>query len=233
MKFIVDLEVFAKLPDICFGVVIAKGLDNKSRINLISELLTKNISETKNQLTGLNIKEFGKIVYYRNAFNDLGFNPNKFLPSVEALVTRIVKGGQMPNINNIVDLVNAVSIKHIVPIGAHDIDSSVNDIEVRFSKEGDCFIPFGSHVADNPDQNELVYVRGNSVKTRRWIWRQSDIGKITEDSTNIFFPIDGFKTKNLQSVLASRDDLANQLVKYFNCEVKIDFVDIEKSSILL
>ena len=233
MKFSVDSKVFGKMPDVCFGVVAAKGVDNKIRNQTITDLLVKNIQVIKSKFSGKVVKELKEIEPYRNAFQSLGFNPNKFLPSVEALMTRVIKGGQLPSINNIVDLVNAISIKNIVPIGAHDIDSASEDIEVRFSRADDIFIPFGSDLPDNPDPGELVYVRGNSIKTRRWIWRQSDIGKITDDSTNIFFPIDGFKSKNLDSVMASRDELANLLEKIFCCKVEIDFIDIEKPSMVI
>ncbi len=230
MRFIVHPVVFQKLPDVCFGVVVAKGVDNQVKIPMIDELLSSSILHLKEQFQGSTVKELGEILPYRIAFQALGFNPNKFLPSIEALMTRILKGGQIPSINNVVDLANAISLKHIVPIGAHDIDCSPDDIEVRFSIPGDTFIPFGSTIAENPDPAELIYVRGKSVKTRRWIWRQSDIGKIDPATTNIFFPIDGFQNKNLNSVISARDELAGCLEKYFNLNIKVSFVNIENPS---
>lgn len=69
----------------------------------------------------------------------------------------------------------------------------------------------------------------NEVRTRRWIWRQSEQGKITKESKNIFFPIDGFKDKNYNNVISARDDLAELSKKNFNCKVKVGFVDINNS----
>ena len=76
-------------------------------------------------------------------FTALGINPNKFLCSIEALLTRIAKGKGFPHINAAVDLGNAVSIKHRLPMGAHDLDTIEDGLDVRLAQEGDTFIPFG------------------------------------------------------------------------------------------
>lgn len=233
MEFVVESKVFELLDDACFGVVVARGMDNVTPVNRIKEMLDQNVKEIKDRLGNVKVKEHSQITPYRNAFTKLGFNPNKFAPSVEALITRIAKGGQIPSINNIVDLANAVSIKYVLPIGAHDIDLAGGDITVRFSKDGDTFIPFGAREAETVEAGELVYAAGSNIKTRRWIWRQSELGKITEKSTNIFFPIDGFAGANKDAVLEARDELARELQNLFNCEVKTGFVDKDNQSMPL
>lgn len=233
MRFTVDDAVFEKLENVCFGVVVARGIDNAVKKNEIKEILGHNAEIVKNQLSGVKVKEHAKILPYRNAFTQIGFNPNKFPCSVEALITRVAKGGQMPSINNVVDIANAISIQYILPIGAHDIDAAEEDIMVRYSVAGDKFIPFGMGEAEYVEPGELVYARGNDVKTRRWIWRQSEKGKITEDSTNIFFPIDGFKNINYEEVITARDELARLLKELFDCEVTTGYVDIDNKTMLL
>lgn len=52
-------------------------------------------------------------------------------------------------------------------------------LEVRPAAEGDRFIPFGGGEAELPDPGEIVYASGQEVRTRRWTWRQSEVGKIT------------------------------------------------------
>jgi hypothetical protein len=47
-----------------------------------------------------------------------------------------------------------------------------------------------------------------------------DVDYLTEDSRNIFFPIDGFSGQNRVSVLAARDELAELLQLFFGgCQV--------------
>ncbi len=225
MKFIVEKAVFEKLPEACFGVVVARGVDNRTLNPAVEALLDSAIEGIRQRLDGANVKEVPEIAVYREAFQTLGFNPNKFMCSIEALTKRILKGGEFPRISNVVDVGNAMSLKYILPLGAHDIAASPQDIEIRFAREGDVFVPFGTAETEAVDLGELIYVRGSSVKTRRWIWRQSEVGKITETSTDIFFPIDGFSGFNKEAVKAAQLELASTLEAVFSCPVALGFVD--------
>lgn len=225
MKFSVSSEVFEKLDNVYFGVIVAKGIDNSLVKNDIVEKLDQSIKDCEDKFKDTKVKELEGILCYRDAFKELGINPNKFMSSIEAMLTRTSKGKGLPNISPIVDLGNAVSLKYMVPLGAHDIDTLDGDIEVRFSKEGDGFIPLGTEETEILEDGELIYSAGDNVRTRRWIWRQSEQGKITNESKNIFFPIDGFTNKNYDSVMSARDELANLLKEVFSCDVKVGFID--------
>lgn len=227
MKFLVSEKVFESIEDVCFGVVIAKGIDNKSDNIWINELLKESINNTEQKFQDRKVKEAEELLPYREAFKKIGINPNQNMSSIEAMTTRISKKKGFPSINPTVDLGNAISLKYLVPLGAHDIDSASSDISVRFSKSGDLFIPFGETEAEVLEDGELIYSVGDKVKTRRWIWRQSEEGKITRDSKNIFFPIDGFKYKNYNSVISARDELAQLLRQIFGAETKVGLVDRE------
>ena len=225
MKFSVSKDVFEKMDNLCFGVVVARGIDNEENQN-IAEIFNNNVLSAEAKFQDKKIKEMDEIVHYRNVFRDLGINPNKFMSSIEAIITRISKHKGFPSINPIVDLGNSLSIKYLVPLGAHDIGSLDNDICIRFSNKGDSFIPFGSTEEEYLEDGELIYSVGDKVRTRRWIWRQSEEGKITNKSKDIFFPIDGFKDKNYDNVIGARDELAKLLKDNFNCHVEVGFVDI-------
>ncbi|WP_455544237.1 B3/B4 domain-containing protein [Intestinibacter sp.] len=226
MKFIVEKEVFDKLDDVCFGIVVAKGIDNTKQIEKIQTLLEAGIKANEEKYEGKKVKESKEVACYRDAFRELGINPNKFMSSIEAMLTRVSKKKGLPSINPIVDIGNAMSLKYYLPMGAHDIDTiAPQNVEVRFSREGDKFIPFGEVEAEILDKGELVYAVGDKVRTRRWIWRQSEEGKIIESTKNIFFPIDGFKNSNYDNLMAAREELANLLKEIFSCEIKLGFID--------
>lgn len=219
--FQVAPEVFQKLPQVCFGVLVVRGIDNHKAQPEINSLFEEIQSALYQKLAGRKAKEYPAILPYREAFQHLDINPNKFPPSIEALTARIEKGKSLPSINPIVDLGNAISLKYGIPLGAHDLSASKEPLEVRLSQKDDQFIPFGSSESETIEDNEILYVSGHQVKTRRWIWRQSEFGKITEDSTDIFFPLDGFESINEVQTREARDELASLLEAYFN---KIPFV---------
>ena len=76
-----------------------------------------------------------------------------------------------------------------------------------------------------PEPGEVVYVSDGQVRTRRWTWRQSEVGKITPETRDLLFPIDGFTSLNLERVLAARAELAEGLERYFGAKTAVGLVD--------
>ena len=225
MYYQVSKEFFDKLPNACFGAVAARGLDNTHDIPELEKMLAGNVAECEAYFTGKKPKETEDILPYRAAFTALGINPNKFMCSIEALLTRIAKGKGFPEISPVVDFGNAVSLKYRLPIGAHDMGTVSRALEVRHAQPGDSFIPFGGGEAETPEPGEVVYVSDGQVRTRRWTWRQSEVGKITPETRDLLFPIDGFTSLNLERVLAARAELAEGLERYFGAKTAVGLVD--------
>lgn len=123
MSFRIVPEVFDKLPELYIGALVVKGIDNTKDYPQVTEFLDECVQNLHRDLAGQKIKEHPFILPFRGAFNALGMNPNKFMPSIEALASRIEKGKGMPHINPIVDLGNAISLKYLLPIGAHPLQA--------------------------------------------------------------------------------------------------------------
>ena len=98
-------------------------------------------------------------------------------------------------------------------------------MEVRLAAEGDTFLPMGGGELEKPDERELVYVSGHTVKTRRWTWRQSDDGKISEDTQAILFPIDGFYGVNEKAVAEAVQKLSDAVYQAFGCMTHTGIID--------
>lgn len=225
MKFYVTDEVFEKMPNVIFGLVSVYGVDGSKKYEEIENMLSSSIKTCEEYFEGKKVKEDIKIAPYREAFVRLGINPNKFASSIEALLTRIAKKKGFPFINPIVDLGNTMSLKHYLPIGAHDLDSMIdNEFCVRVATPNDKFIPFGETTSENVDEGEVVYATKDQIRTRRWIWRQSEAGKITEKTKNLLFIIDGFED-NKEEILKTREELSELLEKIFNCKTKCGLID--------
>ncbi len=153
--FSIDPEVFERLPGVCFGAVAARGIDNTAQRPEIGRLLDDAIDSARARLEGVNLKEYPQIAMYREAFQRLGMNPNKYMSSIEALCKRVAKGTPFPKINPIVDIGNAMSLRYILPMGAHDIRKLAGDLTVRFARPEDHFLPFGETAQEKPDHRRL------------------------------------------------------------------------------
>ena len=230
MNFIVEPSVFQTLKGVCFAVVKASGIDNTQKIPEIDMLLQKSIDSCEVCFENKSVKQSDEIGCYRDAFRAMNINPNKYICSIEALLTRISKKKGLPSINPIVDLGNAISLKYKVPIGAHDLNSSEEDFYVRNTQTGDFFIPFGQTESESLEIGEIVYATGHSVRTRRWIWRQSEQGKIIDSTNSVLFPIDGFEYSNKKHLLSAQEELATLLRQYFNCNVQVGWVNSENNT---
>ena len=225
MKFIVQKEVFDKIEDLYIGVVVAKGVDNSKEYKEIDKMLEESMANAKKEFEGVKAKEDPRVIPYREGFQKVGINPNKFQCSVEAMVNSISKGRDVPHINPLVNLNNAISLKYTLPMGTHNLGLSNNDIELRFAVDEDTFVPMGTDTVEKLEPEELVYVVDNKVRTRRWAWRQSKEGMIDKDTSYVFFPIDGFKGFNDDKVNEAMKELEEVLKKEFNCETRSGFVD--------
>jgi len=208
-KFTVSDEVFEIFPDACFGVVVAEIAGDPIEISSLEATMRLEADRVRAALkSAQDVRAHPNVSAWRDAFVRLGLNPNRFPSSIEALLSRVARGGAPPSVNPVVDAANTVSLRHLVPIGAHDAGTFAGDIELRISGNGDMFTPFGEIDPEPVPPGEIVYACGNQVRTRKWVWRQSEIGKIVPSTARVFFPIDGFAGKTDDCVRRARRDLA-------------------------
>ncbi len=233
MYFKVEPAIFQCLPTLYIGVVAADGVNNQKAYPAVEAMLAEAVEKAQTKFADMSVKKMQEIIPYREAFRAVGLNPNRFPCSVEAMFSRIVKGKGLPHINPLVDLNNALSLNHVIPMGTHDLSRSDADIEMRYASEGDTFIPFGSEQKEPVDAGEVVYAVGHEVRTRRWTWRQSECGKITEQTSRVFFPIDGFSDINKDQVDAVCAELTDILTCTFGCRTVSGYVDAAHPSFRL
>lgn len=227
MQFTITDDIFQQLPNLYVGVVVAHGIDNSRDYPAITTMLDQHMAQAQATFKDANVKERPEIIPYREAFRQLGINPNRFPCSAEALFKRLAKGKDLPHINPLVDLNNAISLQFTLPMGTHTLDNATEDVMMRLATPGDQFVPLGKDEVEEPDEGEVVYAVGHQVRTRRWTWRQSEYGKITPATQNVFFPIDGFADVNKEAVDAAVAELARQLETIFGVEAQTGIVDRE------
>lgn len=206
--FRIDPAVFEAFPNARFAAVVVRGIDNRRSADEASERMTQAVATAREAFAGIDPKSHPSIAIWREVFGARGWTPSKYLSSIEALVRRISKGGELPSINPAVDLGNSVSVTRVIPIGAHDLSLASEGIEVRLSAPGDRFLPMGDAPEETPDPDEIVYAHGHDVRTRRWVWRQSRSGLVTPETRDVFYPIDGFAGVSEQDAYAAADTLA-------------------------
>jgi DNA/RNA-binding domain of Phe-tRNA-synthetase-like protein len=190
MHFSIQKELFDLLPELTIGVVVATGVDNTHSSGEIDILLSQTIEEMKKNFVTEKAQEHPRIKPWRNAFSKLGISGSKFPSSIESMARRILKGDPFPKINPLVDLYNSLSLKYLVPMGGHDLDTLNGNLHLRFAEGWEPFTPMGGGETVTVPKGELVYRDDREVLTRNWVWRQCEKDKTTEKTKNIFIPID-------------------------------------------
>ena len=231
MRYTIDKLVFELNKDIKFGILIGEDIVNYETSVQDEERLRKAEFRMRNEIKPDEVRNLHNVELYRDVMSKSGINPNKYPPSIEAMFKRIIKGGQLPVINALVDLCNAVSIENGISLGGHDLNDIHEDLEVRYSRKGDIFLPFAAESYEDVPEGELVFTSGNIVQTLKWVWRQSELGKLTNESHNVFFQLVGFEYNEQSKLKKAMDDIENLVTDRFNGKIRRYMVDINNPSI--
>ena len=73
----------------------------------------------------------------RAMYHRLGIDPTKTRPSSEALLRRVRKGGDLPRVNNLVDVINWCSAESQLPFGLYDLDRISGAVTARLGRPGE------------------------------------------------------------------------------------------------
>jgi DNA/RNA-binding domain of Phe-tRNA-synthetase-like protein len=73
----------------------------------------------------------------RTMYKRVGIDPTKTRPSNEALLRRIRKGGAIPRINSMVDVINWCSVEWQLPYGLYDLSHLNGPVTLRLGRDGE------------------------------------------------------------------------------------------------
>ncbi len=191
MKLIVDPTIFEKYPGVEIGVLDIHGMDNSGHNNEILSLLRKEEAHQHEQLANTELGSLPEIGAWRKIYKSFGSDPHDFLSSVEAVLRRARRGvNPLPQINNLVDLYNYISLKYHMPVGAEDSDKIQGDVRLGFMIGTEKGMALGSDCEEVCDKGEIAYVDDVGFLCRRWNWREADRTKIEETTQNAILVIE-------------------------------------------
>lgn len=140
----IDAELKAKCPRVALVCVTAEvstgatpeGLDQELR-GCEEKILM--LAEPKAVL------ESAAILATRAGYKALGKDPARYRGSSEALLRRVIAGKGLPRINNVVDVINLVSVESRLPVGLYDLAHVQGDIVFRAGRAGETYKGIGKY----------------------------------------------------------------------------------------
>jgi DNA/RNA-binding domain of Phe-tRNA-synthetase-like protein len=207
----VDPRVRQAHPDYVALLMVADGLAGGPSDARSDAVLADAEAHAVAVLAGRAPEELPEIAVWRTAFASFGVKPRVARSSAEALLRRCTAG--LPRIDLLTDLYNAVSVRHLLPLGGEDLDHYTGPPRLVVADGTEDFdtVADGEPVVDHPVPGEVVWRDDAGVTCRRWNWRQCARTRLSTSTTSALFVVDGLGDGATARVTAAADELAGLL----------------------
>ncbi|KOT51265.1 MULTISPECIES: B3/B4 domain-containing protein [Streptomyces] len=208
-------EVRALAPGFGYLAVEAHGLTNGPSDEASSALLDAAARRLAERLDGRAPQDDPHIAAWRAAYTAFGTKPSRTRNSAEALAKRALADGGLPRINRLVDLYNAISVAHLIPVGGEDLDHIRGGMRLVRATGTEPFVTAsgGERVTEHPEPGEVVWCDDEGVTCRRWNWRQGVRTRLTDTSVNALFLLERMAPMTAGELTAAGAELAGTLEK--------------------
>ncbi len=232
-KIRISQEIFKKFPQFKRGIILVKDIRIIEKNKRIKKPLNRIIEQRQSEKVDYNEHPYLKA--WDEAHIKFGSDPEQYLPSIKALLSRVMGGGGLPSINSVVTLFNYISIKHLVPCGGDDLNKIMGNLCLDFATGNELFTGLGSKEIEHPDRGEVIYYddQSSQVMCRRWNWRNAEFSKITTESQEIIINIDGINGIPQSIIAEARDELAELLKIHCNANLTTDLLTKNHQEIFL
>ncbi|MCX4678903.1 phenylalanine--tRNA ligase beta subunit-related protein [Streptomyces sp. NBC_01433] len=211
--FTVSGEVRTLAPSFTHLAVEADGLVNGPSTEESSALLDQATRRLVQRLGGRAPHEDPRIAAWRETYTAFGAKPSRTRNSAEALARRALTDAGLPRINLLVDLYNAISVAHLIPVGGEDSDHIKGPMRLIRSTGQEPFptVAGGEESVEHPEPGEVVWCDDEGVTCRRWNWRQCVRTRLTEESVNAVFLLESLAPMTTGELEAAGAELAESL----------------------
>lgn len=179
----VKFDVAQKLK---VGIGIVEDVKVEPSSPELLDFIKKTEEETRKKWVIKDLTSKGEFKCYRSLWWAYDMDPTKLRPSPEALIRRVLEGKPLYHVNNVVDAMNAVSIKYALSVGLHDMAKIKWPIDIRKARAREGFLAIGSKGEKKINGNELVVADQEKIIDLGISTSTSDLSKVTDDTKNVF-----------------------------------------------
>jgi len=203
--------VWERHPDYVALLMVVTNLEPGPPSVHSESLLGQVETEARVLLTDKDVQELAEVQHWREAYRAMGLKPRDARSSVESLLRRAAAG--LPRIDRLTDIYNAMSVRHLTPIGGEDLRGYVGAprLVVAIGDETFDTVANGEPVTHTATPGEVIWRDDIGVTCRRWNWRQCVRTRLTEQTTEALFIIDALGRKTRERAERTADDLVASL----------------------
>ena len=204
-------NVYALRPDYRALLLAVVGIEPGPSDATSEALLVGAEDSARDLLATQPVEEVPHVAAWREAYRGFGAKPQRTRHSLEALLRRAPDG--LPRVNRLTDVYNAVSVRHLVPVGGEDLDRYVGPPRLVRASGAERFdtVASGETVVEHPEAGEVVWCDDAGVTCRRWNWRQARRTALTDATTSALFILDALDPMTDDELAAAGEELIAQL----------------------
>lgn len=217
----IDPSIFTLRPDYRALLLVITNIPPRPSNPHSDAILSAAESTAQTSLSRTPLNDIPHVSAWRTTYKAFGAKPKKERNSLEALLRRT--DTKLPRINALTDIYNAISIKHLIPLGGEDLDKYASApflIRATGSEEFDTKAG-GEVVVEHPSPGEVVWCDDGGVTCRRWNWRQCSRTALSDQTTNVLFILDALEPCSDEALEAAADELCAELCKLSE-DVKVE-----------
>jgi DNA/RNA-binding domain of Phe-tRNA-synthetase-like protein len=215
LEFRYHPDIIIHYPSVCGGVVLAEDMQNGLTPQELQQSFLNEQRAVLARIGQTPLSELPSLSAWRGAFRSFGVDPTKYRSAAEALLRRLTKKGDIPSINNLVDICNLVSIRYALPVAAFDARAISGAISVLFAQGKETFTAHDSLEPEHPEAGEVIFIdEAQLVIARRWCWKQSAESTARIDTTNAILTLEAQHEGGQEDIQDALKDLLDLLQKY-------------------
>jgi DNA/RNA-binding domain of Phe-tRNA-synthetase-like protein len=174
------------------------------------------------------VTEHPQISSWREAYRKFGAKPKRHPSSIENLVRRVLKGEPVRHINKLVDIYNAISLRHLLPVGGEDTDQIQGDVLLTLAGDSESPVRLlGEEEEKPPHVGEVIYKDDIGTICRRWNWKEADRTKLREETRNALLVIESLPPLTRQDLAEAIEELTDLVTKYCGGRINQVLLDQE------
>ncbi|RXZ70970.1 B3/4 domain-containing protein [Agromyces albus] len=173
-------HVWQRFPRLAAAALIVEAVDHDADVE---DAVAAYLTAARERAAGMPESELAAIGAWRRVYAQMGLKPTQFRNAAESLLRRLRTHGELPRMHPLVDLCNAVSAAHAIPIAVLDLDRVDGDLTVGPATGAETYVTFSGEI-EHPAAGEIVYAdRAGYAHSRRWVTRQSGRSAIRPRTT--------------------------------------------------
>lgn len=216
----VEPAVWELAPGAAVGIVVARGIDNTRAAGVCAADLAAAMAIVAAAPWPDEVASHPAIAPWRAVYAAFGAKPSKYRSSIEALL-RSARSGRLGSVNPLVDLYNAVSLAHALPVGGEDLAAIAGDLVLGPAVGDEPFVPIGGCDPAPPAPGEVIWRDDVGAVCRNWNWREAARTCLTAGTRDAVLVVEGLRPDAPERVGAACADLAARVADRLGAECAV------------